>query len=104
MRHRVGHRKLGRVTEHRIAMLRSQAEALLNHEHLDKSIEELELSVRSYNCLKNANIRTIRELVAKTENDLLKTKNFGRKSLNEIKEILQTMGLSLGMSVEQPAQ
>jgi len=75
-----------------------------SNEHLDKSIEELELSVRSYNCLKNANIRTIRELVAKTENDLLKTKNFGRKSLNEIKEILQTMGLSLGMSVEQPAQ
>ncbi len=73
-----------------------------SNEHLDKSIEELELSVRSYNCLKNANIRTIRELVAKTENDLLKTKNFGRKSLNEIKEILQTMGLSLGMSVEQP--
>jgi DNA-directed RNA polymerase subunit alpha len=75
-----------------------------SNEHLDKSIEELELSVRSYNCLKNANIRSIRELVAKTENDLLKTKNFGRKSLNEIKEILQTMGLSLGMSVEQPAQ
>ncbi len=73
-----------------------------SNEHLDKSIEELELSVRSYNCLKNANIRTIRELVAKTENDLLKTKNFGRKSLNEIREILQTMGLSLGMSVEQP--
>ena len=73
------------------------------NEHLDKSVEELELSVRSYNCLKNANIRTIRELVQKTETDMLKTKNFGRKSLNEIKEILQTMGLSLGMQLDQPA-
>ena len=63
------------------------------NENLDKSVEELELSVRSYNCLKNANIRTIRELVQKTEAEMLKTKNFGRKSLNEIKEILQTMGL-----------
>ena len=53
--------------------------------------------MRSYNCLKNANIRTIRELVQKTEAEMLKTKNFGRKSLNEIKEILHTMGLSLGM-------
>jgi DNA-directed RNA polymerase subunit alpha len=71
------------------------------NEHLDKSVEELELSVRSYNCLKNANIRTIRELVQKSETDMLKTKNFGRKSLNEIKEILQTMGLSLGMKLDQ---
>jgi len=70
------------------------------NEHLDKSVEELELSVRSYNCLKNANIRTIRELVQKTEAEMLKTKNFGRKSLNEIKDILQTMGLGLGMKVE----
>ena len=62
------------------------------NEHLDKSVEELELSVRSYNCLKNANIRTIRELVQKTEGDMLKTKNFGRKSLNEIKEILPDHG------------
>jgi len=74
------------------------------NEHLDKSVEELELSVRSYNCLKNANIRTIRELVQKTEADMLKTKNFGRKSLNEIKDILQTMGLGLGMRLDQPAQ
>jgi DNA-directed RNA polymerase subunit alpha len=73
------------------------------NENLDKSVEELELSVRSYNCLKNANIRTIRELVLKTEGEMLKTKNFGRKSLNEIKEILQTMGLGLGMRVDQPA-
>jgi DNA-directed RNA polymerase subunit alpha len=70
------------------------------NEHLDKSVEELELSVRSYNCLKNANIRTLRELVQKTEGEMLKTKNFGRKSLNEIKEILATMGLSLGMRVD----
>ncbi len=71
------------------------------NEHLDKSVEELELSVRSYNCLKNANIRTIRELVQKSEGEMLKTKNFGRKSLNEIKEILTTMGLSLGMRLDQ---
>lgn len=75
----------------------------VNNEHLDKSVEELELSVRSYNCLKNANIRTIRELVQKTEPEMLKTKNFGRKSLNEIKEILASMGLSLGMKLDQPA-
>jgi DNA-directed RNA polymerase subunit alpha len=74
----------------------------VSNENLDKSVEELELSVRSYNCLKNANIRTIRELVQKTEPEMLKTKNFGRKSLNEIKEILQTMGLSLGMRLDQP--
>ena len=73
------------------------------NENLDKSVEELELSVRSYNCLKNANIKTLRELVQKTEGDMLKTKNFGRKSLNEIKEILQTMGLSLGMRLDAAA-
>ena len=71
------------------------------NEHLDKSVEELELSVRSYNCLKNADIRTIRELVQKTEPEMLRTKNFGRKSLNEIKEILHDMGLGLGMRLEQ---
>jgi len=75
----------------------------VTNEHLDKSVEELELSVRSYNCLKNANIRTIRELVGKTETEMLKTKNFGRKSLNEIKEILTSMGLSLGLKLDQPA-
>jgi len=74
------------------------------NEHLDKSVEELELSVRSYNCLKNANIRTLRELVQKTEGDMLKTKNFGRKSLNEIKDILTTLGLSLGMRLDQGGQ
>jgi DNA-directed RNA polymerase subunit alpha len=70
-------------------------------EHLDRSVEELELSVRSYNCLKNANIQTIRELVQKSENEMLKTKNFGRKSLNEIKDILVKMGLSLGMKFDE---
>jgi DNA-directed RNA polymerase subunit alpha len=75
----------------------------VSNENLDKSVEELELSVRSYNCLKNANIRTIRELVQKSEGEMLKTKNFGRKSLNEIKEILQTMGLGLGIKIDQPA-
>jgi len=70
-------------------------------EHLDRSVEELELSVRSYNCLKNANIQTIRELVQRSESEMLKTKNFGRKSLNEIKEILGRMGLSLGMKFDE---
>ncbi|MBP7147388.1 MAG: DNA-directed RNA polymerase subunit alpha [Acidobacteria bacterium] len=66
-------------------------------EYLDRSIDELELSVRSYNCLRNAGIETVRDLVQKTEGELLKTKNFGRKSLNEIKELLADMKLSLGM-------
>src|SRR6202165_374110 len=70
-------------------------------EQLNRSVEELELSVRSYNCLKNANIQTIGELVQKTEAEMLKTKNFGRKSLNEIKEILSSMGLSLGMKIDE---
>jgi DNA-directed RNA polymerase subunit alpha len=70
------------------------------NENLFKSVDELELSVRSANCLKNANIRYIGDLVQKTEADMLKTKNFGRKSLNEIKEILEEMGLSLGMKLE----
>jgi DNA-directed RNA polymerase subunit alpha len=69
-------------------------------EILNRSVEELELSVRSYNCLKNANIQTIGELVQKTEAEMLRTKNFGRKSLNEIKEILANMGLSLGMRID----
>jgi DNA-directed RNA polymerase subunit alpha len=71
------------------------------NENLDRSVDELELSVRSYNCLKNADIRTIRELVQKSEAEMLKTKNFGRKSLNEIKEILSTMGLRLGMRFDE---
>jgi DNA-directed RNA polymerase subunit alpha len=79
------------------------AEAALSsevNENLYRVVDELELSVRSANCLKNANIRLIGELVQKTEGEMLKTKNFGRKSLNEIKDILIEMGLSLGMKLE----
>ncbi len=70
------------------------------NENLYRSVEELELSVRSANCLKNAQINLIGELVQKTEAEMLKTQNFGRKSLNEIKDILSEMGLSLGMKLE----
>ncbi len=66
---------------------------------LNRPVDELELSVRSYNCLKNADIRTIRDLVQKTEPEMLKTKNFGKKSLQEIKEVLAEMGLTLGMDL-----
>ncbi len=75
-------------------------EAAKLNENLDKSVDDLELSVRSANCLQNANIRYIGELVQKTEAEMLKTKNFGRKSLKEIKEILAEMGLSLGMKLD----
>ncbi len=68
---------------------------------LEKSVEELELSVRSSNCLKNANIKTLADLVIKTEVDMLQYRNFGRKSLNEIKEVLEDMGLSLGMKIDK---
>lgn len=71
------------------------------NENLFKSVDELELSVRSANCLKHADIKLIGELVQKTEAEILATKNFGRKSLNEIKEILAEMGLSLGMKLEK---
>ena len=94
---------LDEATEPQAETVGDQSHSGAGNENLDKSVEELELSVRSYNCLKNANIRTIRELVQKTEAEMLKTKNFGRKSLNEIKEILHTMGLSLGMRVDQSA-
>jgi DNA-directed RNA polymerase subunit alpha len=70
------------------------------NENLYRSVEELELSVRSANCLKNADINKIFQLVSKTEAEMLKTKNFGRKSLNEIKDVLSDMGLSLGMKIE----
>jgi DNA-directed RNA polymerase subunit alpha len=70
------------------------------NENLYRSVEELELSVRSANCLKNADINKIWQLVSKTEAEMLKTKNFGRKSLNEIKEVLSEMGLSLGMKLD----
>jgi DNA-directed RNA polymerase subunit alpha len=77
------------------------------NENLYRSVDELELSVRSANCLKNAEIHKIYQLVQKSENEMLKTKNFGRKSLNEIKEVLSEMGLSLGMKLdgfEAPAE
>jgi DNA-directed RNA polymerase subunit alpha len=68
--------------------------------NLLRKVDELELSVRSANCLKNDNIVYIGDLVQKSESDMLRTPNFGRKSLNEIKEVLATMGLHLGMQVE----
>ncbi|NDG27442.1 MAG: DNA-directed RNA polymerase subunit alpha, partial [Proteobacteria bacterium] len=71
-----------------------------NNENLYRTVDELELSVRSANCLQNAGIKYIGELVQKTEAEMLKTKNFGRKSLNEIKEILIEMGLGFGIKVE----
>jgi DNA-directed RNA polymerase subunit alpha len=70
------------------------------NDNLFRNVDELELSVRASNCLKTANIRTIADLVQKTEAELLKTKNFGKKSLNEIKTILGEMGLSLGMRLD----
>ena len=70
------------------------------NDNLFRSVDELEFSVRSQNCLQNADIKYIGELVQKTEQEMLKTKNFGHKSLNEIKEILREMGLELGMRVE----
>ncbi len=79
--------------------LKDQDEPRFN-ENLRRGVEELELSVRSANCLKNAEINKIWQLVQKTEHEMLKTKNFGRKSLNEIKEVLTEMGLELGMNLE----
>jgi DNA-directed RNA polymerase subunit alpha len=85
--------------EPRVAEQVTEEQAKLN-ENLWRTVDELELSVRSANCLQNANIRYIGELVQKTEAEMLKTKNFGRKSLKEIKEILAEMGLSLGMKLD----
>ena len=81
------------------APMRRGGEGRLN-ENLFRPVDELELSVRSANCLQNADIKYIGELVQKSEQEMLKTKNFGRKSLNEIKEILREMGLGLGMKLE----
>lgn len=78
----------------------TQVSGSVANEALLKPVSELELSVRSANCLQNANIKYIYELVSKTEGEMLRTKNFGRKSLNEIKEILASMGLGLGMKVD----
>ncbi len=84
-------------------LVHSASEDPVFNSNLLKSVEELELSVRSYNCLKNADIKTIADLVQKTEQEMLRTKNFGRKSLNEIKEILHGMGLRLGIRVDLDA-
>jgi DNA-directed RNA polymerase subunit alpha len=86
-------------TEMRAEAGRDEAARELN-KNLFRSVNELELSVRAANCLKNANIKTIADLVQKTEAEMLKTKNFGKKSLNEIKEILTEMGLNLGTKVD----
>lgn len=82
--------------------LSSSTDAFFN-ENLLKTVDELELSVRAQNCLKNANVKTIADLVQRTEHEMLRTKNFGRKSLNEIKEILGTMGLRFGMNIDTEA-
>ena len=82
------------------ALTKEEKEEEPLNENLFRSVEELELSVRSANCLQNANIHLIGELVQRTEAEMLKTKNFGRKSLKEIKEILAEMGLSLGMRID----
>lgn len=92
--------EMDQLTEKKPAIdMERPSENRLN-ENLLKNVEELELSVRSANCLKNADIKTIGELVQKTEGEMLRTKNFGRKSLNEIKEVLSTMGLSFGMKLD----
>ena len=74
---------------------------LMRNDLLDKSVDELELSVRSYNCLKNADIRSIRDLIRRSEKDMLNTKNFGKKSLTEIKDMLHGMGLDFGMDFDE---
>jgi len=74
---------------------------LMRNDLLDKSVDELELSVRSYNCLKNADIRSIRDLIRRSEKDMLGTKNFGKKSLTEIKDLLHGMGLDFGMEFDE---
>jgi DNA-directed RNA polymerase subunit alpha len=74
---------------------------LMRNDLLDKPVDELELSVRSYNCLKNADIRSIRDLIKRSEKDMLGTKNFGKKSLTEIKDLLHGMGLDFGMDFDE---
>ena len=104
MRHQKHGRKFGRKSGPRHAMYSALVTSLFEHEPLNenlfRSVEELELSVRSANCLQNANIRYIGELVQRSEGEMLKTKNFGRKSLKEIKELLAEMGLQLGMKLD----
>ncbi|MCX7771394.1 MAG: DNA-directed RNA polymerase subunit alpha, partial [Proteobacteria bacterium] len=86
------------VEEEEIKEVHITSEPQLN-ENIFKSVEEIELPVRAYNCLKNANIKWIGELVQKQENELLAYKNFGRKSLNDIKVVLAEMGLTFGMKI-----
>jgi DNA-directed RNA polymerase subunit alpha len=74
------------------------------NEALNRSVEELKLSLRAHNCLQNANIQTVGQLIRKTEAEILRTKYFGRKSLNEIKQGLANMGLSLGMRLDAPSK
>ncbi len=83
-----------------VAASPEEAQGSLENDNFNRTVDELELSVRSANCLKNANIYYIGELVQRSEGEMLRTKNFGRKSLNEIKEVLTEMGLSLGMKVD----
>ena len=94
MRHGNGLRKLNRTSSHRQAMLRNMTVSLL------RPVDDLELTVRSANCLKAENIYYIGDLIQRTETELLKTPNLGRKSLNEIKEVLASRGLTLGMKLE----
>lgn len=91
------------LSETRLDDLRGDDRKEVN-KHLFRSVNELELSVRAANCLKNANIKTIADLVQKSEMEMLKTKNFGKKSLNEIKEILSEMGLSLGTKLDAKSE
>lgn len=88
------------VREEDIVETREEESLTDFNENLLRSVDELELSVRSYNCLKNANIRTIADLVQKTDQEMLRTKNFGRKSLNEIREVLRSMGLHFNMRID----
>ena len=107
----MGHLSLFRIEEESLDGDEKVADLLENNDdenaiynkNLLKSVDELELSVRSYNCLKNADISTIADLVQRTEQEMLRTKNFGRKSLNEIKEIISIMGLHLNMKVDMEA-
>ncbi|MEE8574649.1 MAG: DNA-directed RNA polymerase subunit alpha [Thermodesulfobacteriota bacterium] len=86
--------------EEEVVLTVEKTDAPKFNENLYKTVDELELSVRSANCLKNANIKFIGEMVKRTDQEMLKTKNFGRKSLNEIKELLHEMGLDFGMEIE----
>ena len=122
MRHRFGYRKLNRTSEHRKALFKNMLNSLIKYEQITttlpkakelkpkkvelefnknllRKVDELELSVRSMNCLKNDNIIYIGDLVQKSEGEMLRTPNFGRKSLNEIKEVLNSMSLYLGMEI-----